>query len=188
MADAFENWTVQVRKGLLELCILNALEAGERYGYELVKALIGVPGLGITEGTIYPLLSRLRVQGLVTTRLVESPEGPAREYYALTEKGKKAVREFKEKTTTDIRKNIAFLKERDLLAGEFYQNSEPRGIFVVINKSEEELFQYHIGSVSLSFFTRTRKEEASKYARICVSVPHDDFVRFLNPLTVQADQ
>ncbi len=105
-----------------------------------------------------------------------------------SEKGKKAVQEFKKKTTTDIRKNIDFLKEKKLLAGEFYNNSEPKGIFVIINKSEEELFQYHIGSVSLSFFTRTRKEEAARYSRICVSVPHGDFVRFLNPLTVPADQ
>lgn len=90
--EYFDNWTVQVRKGLLELCILNALDcAKERYGYDLVKTLVDVPGLGVTEGTIYPLLSRLRVQGLVTARLEESPEGPARKYYALTAKGRKAM-------------------------------------------------------------------------------------------------
>lgn len=86
----FDNWTVQVRKGLLEMCILNALADGERYGYELVKALTRIQGLGTTEGTLYPLLSRLRVQGLVTTRLVESAEGPARKYYALTPAGREA--------------------------------------------------------------------------------------------------
>jgi len=90
--DLFENWTVQLRKGILELAILNALEGGERYGYELVKSLVGVPGLGLTEGTLYPLLSRLRLQGLVRTRLEESPEGPARKYYSLTDRGKKAAR------------------------------------------------------------------------------------------------
>jgi PadR family transcriptional regulator PadR len=90
--DHFDNWTVQVRKGLLELCVLNALEAkAERYGYDLVKSLVDMPGLGVTEGTIYPLLSRLRVQGLVSTKLVESSEGPARKYYSLTPKGRKAV-------------------------------------------------------------------------------------------------
>ena len=51
MTDFFDNWTVQVRKGLLEMCILTALEDRERYGYDLVKSLVGVPGLGITEGT-----------------------------------------------------------------------------------------------------------------------------------------
>jgi PadR family transcriptional regulator PadR len=92
MDDLFENWTVQLRKGILELCVLNALEGGERYGYELVKSLVGVPGLGLTEGTLYPLLSRLRVRGLVRTRLEESPDGPARKYYELTEKGRRTMR------------------------------------------------------------------------------------------------
>jgi PadR family transcriptional regulator PadR len=81
--DFFDNWTVQVRKGLLDLCILNALADEERYGYDLVKTLVSVPGMGVTEGTIYPLLSRLRLQGLIKARLEESSEGPARKYYSL---------------------------------------------------------------------------------------------------------
>ena len=88
MGDFFDNWTVQVRKGLIELCVLNALAERERYGYELVKTLVEIPGLGITEGTLYPLLSRLRLQGLVETRLEESPEGPARKYHTLSEEGR----------------------------------------------------------------------------------------------------
>jgi PadR family transcriptional regulator PadR len=91
MNDFFDNWTVQVRKGVLELCILNALAPAERYGYELVKALVDIPGLGVTEGTLYPLLSRLRLQGLITSRLEESPEGPARKYYSLTPQGRKVM-------------------------------------------------------------------------------------------------
>jgi len=89
--DFFDNWTVQVRKGVLELCILNALAEEERYGYDLVKTLVTVPGLGVTEGTLYPLLSRLRVAGLVSTRLEESTQGPARKYYSLTKDGRKIV-------------------------------------------------------------------------------------------------
>lgn len=89
MNDFFDNWTVQVRKGVLELCILNALADKERYGYDLVKTLTAIPGLGVTEGTLYPLLSRLRVQGLISARLEESSEGPARKYYALTKEGRK---------------------------------------------------------------------------------------------------
>jgi PadR family transcriptional regulator PadR len=91
MSDYFDNWTVQVRKGLLDMCILSALVAREQYGFELVKQLANVPGLGVTEGTLYPLLSRLRMQGLVSTRLEESPEGPARKYYSLTKEGRKAL-------------------------------------------------------------------------------------------------
>jgi PadR family transcriptional regulator, regulatory protein PadR len=91
MNDFIENWTVQARKGLLELCILNALAEKERYGYDLVKTLVAIPGLGVTEGTIYRLLSRLRLAGLVATRLEESSEGPARKYYALTREGSKTM-------------------------------------------------------------------------------------------------
>jgi len=86
--DLFENWTVQMRKGVLDLCILQALAAAEWYGYALVKALVAVPGVGVAEGSIYPLLSRLKRQGLVTTRLEESSEGPARKYYSATAEGR----------------------------------------------------------------------------------------------------
>ena len=91
MADFFDNWTVQVRKGLLELCIMNALADQERYGYDLVKTLVAIPGIGMTEGTLYPLLSRLRVQGLIQARLEESSGGPARKYYSLTREGRKTM-------------------------------------------------------------------------------------------------
>jgi PadR family transcriptional regulator PadR len=88
MDDFFDNWTVQVRKGVLELCILTAMSGEERYGYALVKELVEVPGLQVAEGSIYPLLSRLKQNGFVETRLEESSDGPARKYYKLTEKGR----------------------------------------------------------------------------------------------------
>lgn len=91
MNDYFDNWTVQARKGLLDLCVLRALSGREQYGYELVKRLVDLPGLGVTEGTLYPLLSRLRLQGLVKTRLEESPEGPARKYYTLSPEGRRVL-------------------------------------------------------------------------------------------------
>lgn len=91
MTDFFDNWTVQMRKGLLEFCILSALDGEECYGYDLVKRLVAIPGLGMTEGTLYPLLSRLRVQALLSARLVESSEGPARKYYALTAEGRRTL-------------------------------------------------------------------------------------------------
>lgn len=86
-ADGVEAWAVQVRKGLLELLVLNALLAGEAYGYDLARSLAGLPGGDLGEGTLYPLLSRLRLRGLVSTRLVESASGPARKYYRLTAAG-----------------------------------------------------------------------------------------------------
>ena len=105
--DFFDNWTVQARKGVLELCILNALADQETYAYELVKTLTSIPGLGVTEGTLYPLLSRLRVQGLVATRLEESSEGPARKYYALTAEGQQiraAMNEYLNELSAGLRK------------------------------------------------------------------------------------
>lgn len=92
MDDFFDNWTVQVRKGVLELCLLSALEEGECYGYELVKRLSATPGLSVAEGSIYPLMSRMKSAGLVDSRLEESPAGPARKYYQITEAGHDRLR------------------------------------------------------------------------------------------------
>jgi PadR family transcriptional regulator, regulatory protein PadR len=82
------NWLSQVRKGLLELCILGLIGQEPMYGYQIVKRLMEVPGLVITEGTVYPLLSRLKSQGHVASTLIESPQGPARRTYVLTESGR----------------------------------------------------------------------------------------------------
>ena len=107
--ELFENWTVQMRKGVLDLCILQALAAAEWYGYALVKALVAVPGVGVAEGSIYPLLSRLKRQGLVTTRLEESSEGPARKYYSATAEGRALAREM-ELYFADMLRGVAGLQ------------------------------------------------------------------------------
>ncbi|MES2438483.1 MAG: PadR family transcriptional regulator [Verrucomicrobiota bacterium] len=107
--ELFENWTVQMRKGVLDLCILQALASSEWYGYALVKALVAVPGVGVAEGSIYPLLSRLKRQGLVTTRLEESTEGPARKYYSATAEGKALAREM-EVYFADMLRGVAGLQ------------------------------------------------------------------------------
>lgn len=89
--DFFDNWTTQLRKGTLELCALCALRGQRLYGYDLVKQLRDVHGLVMSEGTVYPMLSRFKKEGLVTTTLVESSEGPARKYYELTPRGRVLV-------------------------------------------------------------------------------------------------
>jgi PadR family transcriptional regulator PadR len=86
-----DNWSTQLRKGLLELCTLNAIRSGRLYGYDIVKMLSSIEGLVIGEGTIYPILSRLKREGLVETSLEESPEGPARKYYQLTRRGEEVL-------------------------------------------------------------------------------------------------
>jgi PadR family transcriptional regulator PadR len=111
MDDFFDNWTVQVRKGVLELCILNALSGEERYGYDLVKTLVEIPGLGVTEGTIYPLLSRLRVAGLITSRLEESSAGPARKYYSLTKEGRKTMDTMNEHLA-ELNRGVAIMRRK----------------------------------------------------------------------------
>jgi len=97
MTEAFlANWTTQLRKGILEYCVLKALEDGPLYGYDLVRRLRELQVLVISEGTIYPLLSRLRKEGFLKTHLEESSEGPARKYYELTASGKDMLREMRD--------------------------------------------------------------------------------------------
>jgi PadR family transcriptional regulator PadR len=77
----------QLRRGVLEFCVLALLRGGERYGFDIVRALSRADGLVTTEGTLYPLLSRLRKEGVVDTTWRESPSGPPRRYYRLTPAG-----------------------------------------------------------------------------------------------------
>ena len=93
MSDLFhENWTTQLRKGLLELAILNALAPNPLYGYDIVRRLSDVDGLVITEGTVYPILSRLKSEELVETYVQESDAGPARKYYRLSASGREQLK------------------------------------------------------------------------------------------------
>lgn len=91
MKEFETNWSTQVRKGIYELCLLNALCDKRRYGYEMVQALRTIDSLVVSEGAIYPILSRLKTEELVTTYLEESPGGPPRKYYELTEKGRRQL-------------------------------------------------------------------------------------------------
>ena len=77
---------VQLKKGVLELCVLALLSRGDAYGYELASRL--AEGIGMGEGTIYPLMRRMQADGLVETYLVESQAGPSRKYYRLTPVGR----------------------------------------------------------------------------------------------------
>jgi PadR family transcriptional regulator PadR len=79
----------QLKKGVLELCVLAALKTEERYGYELITVLS--ERIQVTAGTIYPLLRRIKSEGLVETRTVDSPDGPSRKYYRLTAAGRDAL-------------------------------------------------------------------------------------------------
>jgi len=86
----------QLRRGALEYCVLAMLERGERYGFDLVRELGEVGGMATSEGTIYPMLARLRRDGVVQTTWRESPSGPPRRYYRLSPAGRRALEEFRE--------------------------------------------------------------------------------------------
>ena len=88
-----DNWEVQVRRGFLELAILAALWNGKLYGLEILRRLEDDSELIVSEGTIYPLLSRLKNTGLVSSEWVESDGGHPRKYYALTAAGKQRTME-----------------------------------------------------------------------------------------------
>ena len=77
---------VQYKKGVLDLCVLALLARKDCYGFEIVTVVS--ENISMSEGTIYPLLKRMKDEGWVDTYLVESPEGPPRKYYTLTEAGR----------------------------------------------------------------------------------------------------
>jgi PadR family transcriptional regulator, regulatory protein PadR len=91
--ESADKWEVQLRKGCLELAILAALWDGKLYGLEILRRLESDSDLIVSEGTVYPLLSRLKALGLVRSEWVESDAGHPRKYYALTAAGKERARE-----------------------------------------------------------------------------------------------
>ncbi len=81
-----ENTQVQMRKGILEFCILHIISRGEVYASDMLEELTSAK-IMVVEGTLYPLLTRLRKAGLVDYKWVESNSGPPRKYYTLTDDG-----------------------------------------------------------------------------------------------------
>jgi PadR family transcriptional regulator PadR len=87
-----EKTKAQMRKGVLEFCILSILKSGDAYTSEILSTLKGAEMI-VVEGTIYPLLTRLKNAGLLTYRWEESTSGPPRKYYVLTENGSMFLKE-----------------------------------------------------------------------------------------------
>ncbi|HMO33022.1 MAG TPA: PadR family transcriptional regulator [Lacibacter sp.] len=81
-----ENTQSQMRKGVLEFCILSVIKRGEVYPSDIIEEMKKA-NLNLLEGTLYPLLTRLKNADLLTYRWVESSSGPPRKYFSLTEKG-----------------------------------------------------------------------------------------------------
>jgi PadR family transcriptional regulator PadR len=94
----------QFKKGILKLCVMAKLDGHDMYGYEIVSNISKL--IDVSEGTIYPLLRRLKNDGSVETYLIESKEGPSRKYYKLTKKGKDAFTAQK-KEWIDFSRNVS---------------------------------------------------------------------------------
>src|SRR5438309_1117687 len=81
------TWVAQMRKGMMELCVLAAVKEREAYGYEILQRLGRAEALSISESAVYPILARLTEEGALTVRAAPSPAGPPRRYYRLTPAG-----------------------------------------------------------------------------------------------------
>jgi len=87
-----ENAKAQMRKGILEYCILSILDQGDAYASDIINKMKEARMI-VVEGTLYPLLTRQKNAGLLSYRWEESTQGPPRKYYALTEEGRKFLKE-----------------------------------------------------------------------------------------------
>jgi PadR family transcriptional regulator, regulatory protein PadR len=95
MAEAGDGGLTELRRGVLEPCVLALLELRPRFGLELVRDLAAADGLLTSEGTVYPLLNRLRDAGLVTSQWQDNPGERARRYYFITDAGRQSLATFR---------------------------------------------------------------------------------------------
>ena len=94
--DRGQHWEAQLRKGCLEMAILSSLWNERLYGLEILRCLADKSQLQIAEGTVYPILARLKAEGLLQSEWVEAEAGHPRKYYWLTVSGRRRTREMAE--------------------------------------------------------------------------------------------
>lgn len=95
-AGVLERWVSQARKGYFEMLLLTRLQAGRAYGYQIVASLKQVPGFeNLAEGTVYPVLTRMKNDGLVTAEWVAEDSGAPRKYYTTTQSGAEVLADMK---------------------------------------------------------------------------------------------
>jgi|SRR5271154_962983 len=102
--EFLKNWDTQLKKGLLPLFVLQSLQMKEQYGYELIQELRNSFGIEVTEGTIYPLLIRLKKDGLLKHRWVEQVSGIPRKYYSISPLGLGIFKDMKASTNQILQK------------------------------------------------------------------------------------
>ncbi|HUH64684.1 MAG TPA: PadR family transcriptional regulator [Terracidiphilus sp.] len=91
--DSGDRWEAQLRKGALEMAALASLWQGRLYGLEIIRFLDSQSQLVLAEGTIYPILNRLKAEGLLSSEWVEAEAGHPRKYYSLTDAGRDRLRQ-----------------------------------------------------------------------------------------------
>lgn len=109
-----ENTQVQMRKGILEYCILSIISHGEIYASDILNELRNAKLL-VVEGTLYPLLTRLKNNGLLSYKWLESTSGPPRKYYQLTLEGEMVLKEL-EKTWEELNYAVTSVRNKQLNA------------------------------------------------------------------------
>ena len=107
-----ENTQVQMRKGILEYCILHIISRGEVYATDMIDELTAAKMI-VVEGTLYPLLTRLKNAGLLEYKWVESKSGPPRKYYKLTTEGEKFLQGLTE-TWDDLVQSTNLIKSKSI--------------------------------------------------------------------------
>jgi PadR family transcriptional regulator PadR len=105
---ALENTQSQMRKGVLEYCVLSVIARGEIYSSDIIDILTQSKLL-VAEGTLYPLLSRLKNSGLVSYKWVESTQGPPRKYFTITDLGMEYLKEL-DKTWSELIQTVNNIK------------------------------------------------------------------------------
>ena len=145
---------------------------------------IGLSGqrIGFVYSQNKELITELSIRLMYATNGVNAFAQLLVEKLLTTEEGIAAVIDFKARTTSDIKLNIDYLRERGFLSEVFYEDSIPQGIFVIVNISFNKLLENRIASVGLDFFTKKYKEEARDYSRICVSVPHKELKKYFDKM------
>ncbi len=117
-----ENTQIQMRKGILEYCILYIISRGEVYASDMLGELTTAK-IMVVEGTLYPLLTRLRKAGLVEYKWVESSSGPPRKYYWLTDQGKEFLKNLNT-TWRDLVKSTRFITTKKRTTGTTKKSAE----------------------------------------------------------------
>ena len=105
-----DNIKAQMRKGVLEYCILSMLKGGDAYASLLISSLKDARMI-VVEGTLYPLLTRLKNQGMLNYRWEESTQGPPRKYYTLTSKGHQALEEM-DAAWNEVVDSVEYIKSK----------------------------------------------------------------------------